>query len=93
MDMFILHSKWFGCWWPGDARSQGISSNDVDLVLSEYSGYNVTRADTSRHEPKADTLHNCIQTHLINENKFILAEHLQNIFPKGPIHNWVSIIT
>ena len=23
----------FGCWWPGDSRSQGINSQDVDLVV------------------------------------------------------------
>ena len=27
-----LHSPYHGCWWPGDARSQGISSHNVDPV-------------------------------------------------------------
>ena len=31
--MFILHSQYHGCWCPGDARSQGISSHGIDLVL------------------------------------------------------------
>ena len=33
----ILHNRYHGCWWPGDARSQGISSNSIDLVILEYS--------------------------------------------------------
>ena len=28
-DLFILYIKYHGCWWPGNARSQGISSNDI----------------------------------------------------------------
>ena len=36
-DPFILLIQWHGCWCPGDARSQGISSHDINLVLSEYS--------------------------------------------------------
>ena len=35
-DLFVLLSQYRGCWWPGDARSQGISSHGIDLVLSEY---------------------------------------------------------
>ena len=30
----ISHSQYHGCWWPGDARSQGISSHDIDLFYS-----------------------------------------------------------
>ena len=25
-----------GAWWPGDARSQGISSHDTDLIIIVY---------------------------------------------------------
>ena len=32
-DLSILQSQYYGCWWPGNPRSQGISSNGVDLVL------------------------------------------------------------
>ena len=32
-----LHSQCHGCWWLGDARSQDISSHDIDPVLREYS--------------------------------------------------------
>ena len=31
-DVHILCSQYHGCWCPGDVRSQGISSNDFDLV-------------------------------------------------------------
>ena len=34
----ILHSQYRGCWWPGDARSQVISSQCIVLVVSQYSG-------------------------------------------------------
>ena len=29
----ILHSQYHGCWWAGDARSQGINRHGLDLVL------------------------------------------------------------
>ena len=29
-DLLILYSQYYGCWWPGDARSQEISSNYMD---------------------------------------------------------------
>ena len=32
-----FHSQCYGCRWPGDARSQGISSLDIDLVFRRYS--------------------------------------------------------
>ena len=32
-DLFILLSQYCGCWYSGDARSQGINSNWIDLVL------------------------------------------------------------
>ena len=31
-DLPILHNQYHGCWCPGDARSQGISNPDIDLV-------------------------------------------------------------
>ena len=31
-DKFILYSQYHGCWWPGAARSQDISSNGTDPV-------------------------------------------------------------
>ena len=33
----VLHSQYHGCWWLGDARNQGISSHDIDFLLTEYS--------------------------------------------------------
>ena len=29
-----------GCWWPGNARCQGISSNGIDPMCMDYSGFN-----------------------------------------------------
>ena len=30
--LFIWRSQYRGCWWSGDARSQGTSNHDIDLV-------------------------------------------------------------
>ena len=29
----VKHSQYHGCWWPDDARSQGISSHDIDQIF------------------------------------------------------------
>ena len=34
-DSFILYSQYLGCWWPGEDRSQGISSMESTSLL-EY---------------------------------------------------------
>ena len=31
-DLHILHNQYHGCWRPGNARSQGITNHDTDLV-------------------------------------------------------------
>ena len=36
-DLLVLHAQYHDCWWPGDTRSQVISSNGIDLVILEYS--------------------------------------------------------
>ena len=33
--LVILHSQYHGCWWPGEARSQGISRHGIDLALTQ----------------------------------------------------------
>ena len=37
IDLHILHCQ-YCCWWPGNKRSQGISSHGIDLVYLGYSG-------------------------------------------------------
>ena len=32
-DPFIMYIHYHCCWWPGDARSQGISNHGIDLVF------------------------------------------------------------
>ena len=32
-DLFVVHSQYYGWWWLGDARSQGISCHGIDLDL------------------------------------------------------------
>ena len=38
--LLILHGEHHGCWWPGDARSQGIV---IDLDCEEYSIFIIQR--------------------------------------------------
>ena len=37
LDPFFLQSQYHGCWWPGDTKSQGISSHVIDLIIPQYS--------------------------------------------------------
>ena len=30
------HSQYHGCWWAGDARHQGISNHDIDLIKPRW---------------------------------------------------------
>ena len=41
-DLFTLHSQLHGCWWPSDARSQGIRSHGIDPGVPESSRF-ITR--------------------------------------------------
>ena len=41
-DLFILHSENQGCWWPGNARSQGISSHGIGLIHLECANIHKT---------------------------------------------------
>ena len=38
-DLFILHNWYQDCWWPGNAKSQGISSHGIDPALLDYFGW------------------------------------------------------
>ena len=55
-NLFILHSQYHGCWWPGDARRQGISSLGIDLVDIKYSDFNTRRVNTLGPNKMADIL-------------------------------------
>ena len=45
MDPFILYDKYHGCWFPGLAVSQDISSSDISspdinvIIIQEYSAF------------------------------------------------------
>ena len=41
----ILHNQYHGCWCPGDVRSQGISSHDIDLVKPRWLGPRTLRVN------------------------------------------------
>ena len=36
--LFILHTEYHGCLFPGDARNQGVTSYSIDVIQPEYSG-------------------------------------------------------
>ena len=38
-DQLTQDSQYNGCWWPGDPRSQGISSHGIDIVILEYCSF------------------------------------------------------
>ena len=42
-DLHILYSQCYGCWCPGDVRSQGISNHDIDLVKPSWLGPRTSR--------------------------------------------------
>ena len=42
-DPFILPSQYHVCWWPGDIRSQGISSNGIDLSYHSIFSFSPSR--------------------------------------------------
>ena len=48
-EMFILLSQCPGCWWPGDTRSQVISSHGLDLVLLKHSVLSTQRFKLDGH--------------------------------------------
>ena len=45
--VFILHSQYPGCWWPGDTIIHSIGSCGIDLVFWEYSGFSTRRVTIS----------------------------------------------
>ena len=38
-----LHTQHNGCWWLGDARSQGIGIHGIDLIILGYFGLHTTK--------------------------------------------------
>ena len=48
-DTPISHCQCDGCWWPGDGRSQGISSHDIDFIYMEYSIAHMERVNEIVH--------------------------------------------
>ena len=45
----ILYNQYHGCWWPGDARSQGISCHCIDLVHPKYFRLSTRRVNWLTH--------------------------------------------
>ena len=56
MDLFIILQH-YDCSWPGNARSQGISNQDIGLVIPEYSGFRTRRVKSRVSCQKGPTRH------------------------------------
>ena len=50
-DLPILHSQHHGCWWPGDARSQGISNHDIYCVGLSWLLMTLWRKEPGHQQP------------------------------------------
>ena len=55
-----LYSQYHACWWPGDARSQGIRRCDVNILFlrKKYILQDVGRYDNGIFSKNIWTLHN-----------------------------------
>ena len=42
-EKIILHNQYHVCWWPGEARCQGIRSHGIDLVSWKVSSFSIRR--------------------------------------------------
>ena len=40
-NQLILHGQYHNCWCPGDAKNQGTSNHDIDLVIPDYSRFTI----------------------------------------------------
>ena len=92
-DPYIPHGWYHCCWWPGDARSQGISSHGIDLVLLEYSCFSTQSFNTLRPRQNgrhfADDIFKCI---FLNENLWISIKFSLKFVPKGPINHIPALV-
>ena len=87
-DLFILHSQYQGCWWPGYLRSQGISSKGIKLVLPECYGFSTRKVNTLR--PRQNGRHfpdDTFKRIFLNENVRISIKFSLKFVPKGPFNN------
>ena len=75
------------------ARSQGISSHGIDLILLEYSGLNTRSVNTLRQRWNrchfADNIFKCI---FLNENLLLSIRISLKFIPKGPINNIPALV-
>ena len=88
-----LPNQYHSCWWPGDTRSQDISSHGIDLVCPEYSGFSTRRINTLRpgrnEQHFADDIFKRI---FFNENVWITIKISLKFVPKGPINNIPALV-
>ena len=78
--LFILHIQYHGCWWPGDVRSQGIGSHNIELVT-------LGPRQNGRYFP--DNIFKCI---FLNENVLISIKISLKFVPMGPINNIPALV-
>ena len=83
-NLFVLHSQYLGCWWPGDTGSQGISSHGMDLILPEYADVNSRRVNGNSLEMS----HNILSSHFISSIK--ASFYFQNWYIRETIISYLS---
>ena len=78
MDSFNFYNQYHGCWGPDDARSQGISSHGIELVILEWwtpSHYLNQCCNIVNGTPRNKLQLNCNRSSYI----FILENPFQNV--------------
>ena len=80
-DPFILHRQYHGCWWPGDARSQG-------MLRQMCYGLNTLRPRQNGHHFPED-IFKCI---FWKENVWISINFSLKFVPKGSISNIPALV-
>ena len=80
MNIPISHGQYHGCWWPDDARSQGISNHGVGLIIlwclsSFYSGM-FTSLDVYSLNHNV-SIHHCVLRFTLKKDKNIPISNSQ----------------
>ena len=92
-DPFILYVHSHGCWWLGNARSQGYYSHCLDHDLPEYSSFSTTKVNTLRPRQNGRRFADAVFKGIfLNENVWILIKFSLKFVPKGPINNIPALV-
>ena len=92
-DLFIRCNQHHGCWWPGDARCQGISSYCIDLDILEYSGFSTRSINTLRPRQNGRRFtDDTFKRIFLNGSVRISIKFSLKFIPKSPINNIPALV-